>query len=63
VIYHHMTLLEGLDVFAFMTLTALAFGLKMLISAREGESGWAWFWALVFIMMSVLADLTYLRLM
>lgn len=62
-IYRHMSLLEGLDVFAFMTLTALAFGLKMLLSAREGESGWAWFWALVFVVASLLADLTFLRLM
>jgi len=57
-----MTLLEGLDVFAFMMLTALAFGLKMLISVREGESVLAWFWALMFLIMSLLADLTYLRL-
>jgi hypothetical protein len=58
-----LTLLEGLDVFASMALMALACGLKMMISAREGESGWAWFWALVFVMASLLADLTFLRLM
>ena len=57
-----LTLLEGLDVFAFMALMALVFGLQMMISARDGESGWAWFWALVFVMASLLADLTFLRL-
>ena len=61
-IYHYLSLLEGLDVFAFMTLTALAFGLKMLISVREGESVLSWFWALMFLMTALLADLTYLRL-
>ena len=57
-----LTLLEGLGVFASMALMALACGLKMMISARDGESGWAWFWALVFVMASLLADLTFLRL-
>jgi hypothetical protein len=57
-----LTPLEGLEVFAFMALMALVFGLQMMISARDGESGWAWFWALVFVMASLLADLTFLRL-
>jgi hypothetical protein len=56
-----LTPLEGIEVFAFMALMALVFGLQMLISAREGESGWAWLWALVFVMASLLADLTFLR--
>ncbi len=55
-IHNPLTLLEGLEVFAFMALMALACGLQMLISARDGESGWAWFWALVFVMASLLAD-------
>jgi hypothetical protein len=57
-----LTLLEGLAVFAFMALMALACGLKMLISARDGASGWDWFWALAFVTASLLADLTFLRL-
>jgi hypothetical protein len=56
-----LTLLESLEVFASMALMALACGLQMLISAREGESGWAWLWALVFVMASLLADLTFLQ--
>jgi hypothetical protein len=61
-IHNPLTLLEGLEVFAFMALMALSCGLKMMISARDGESGWAWVWALAFVMVSLLADLTYLRL-
>jgi hypothetical protein len=60
---YYMSILRDLDIFAFMMLLALACGLKMLISAREGESGWVWFWALGFVMASLLTDLIYLRLM
>jgi hypothetical protein len=63
VISHYMSVLRDLDIFAFMMLMAFACGLKMLISAREGESGWAWVWALGFVMASLLTDLIYLRLM
>jgi hypothetical protein len=59
---HYMSLLERLDVLAFMAFMSLACGLMMLFSAREGLSGWAWFWALVFAMASLVADLTFVRL-
>jgi hypothetical protein len=61
-IHNPLTLLEGLEVFASIALVALSCGIQMLISARNGESGWAWFWALVFVMASLLADLTFLGL-
>jgi hypothetical protein len=32
-----------------------------LIRARDGASGWDWFWALAFVTASLLADLTFLR--
>jgi hypothetical protein len=57
---YYMSLLRGLDaVRAFLSLTC---GLMILISAREGKSGWAWFWAVVFVTASLSADLTYLRM-
>jgi hypothetical protein len=59
---HYMSLLERLDVLAFMAFMSLACGLMMLFSAQEGLSGWAWFWALVFVMASLVADLTFVRL-
>ena len=59
---HYLTLLERLDVLAFMSFMSLACGLMMLLSAQEGLSGWAWFWALVFVMASLIADLTFVRL-
>ena len=61
-ISHYMPVLRDLDIFAFVMLMALFCGLKMLISAREGESGWGWFWAVVFVTASLFADLTYLRM-
>jgi hypothetical protein len=59
---YYMSLLRGLDVLAFMAFLSLACGLMILISAREGKSGWAWFWAVVFVTASLSADLTYLRM-
>ncbi len=61
-ISHLMSVLRGLDVLAFMTFLSLSCGLMILISAREGESGWAWFWAVLFVTVSLFADLTYLRM-
>ena len=59
---HYLTFLERLDVLAFMAFMALACGLMILISVQEKEQWWAWFWALVFTLASLLADLTFLRL-
>jgi hypothetical protein len=59
---HYMSLSERLDVLAFMAFMSLACGLMMLFSAQEGLSGWAWFWALVFVTASLVADLTFVRL-
>ena len=50
-----------LDVLAFMAYMALICGLLMLISARYGKSGWAWFWALAFVATSLLTDLLFWR--
>ena len=52
-------ILERLSTFAFMAFMSLVCGLLMLISAREGKSGWAWFWALVFVITSVLTDMHF----
>ena len=59
---HLMSALRGLDVLAFMTFLSLSCGLMILISVREGKSGWAWFWAVLFVTASLFADLTYLRM-
>jgi hypothetical protein len=59
--YDLLSLLERLSTLAFMALMALACGFLMLISARDEKSGWAWFWALVFVIASLLTDLTFLR--
>ncbi len=59
---YYMSLLRGIDVLFFMVVLSLACGSMILISAREGKSGWAWFWAVVFVTVSLLADLTYLRM-
>jgi hypothetical protein len=58
---HYMSLQERLDVLAFMAYMALVCGLLMLICAREGKSGWAWFWALAFGATSLLTDLLFWR--
>jgi hypothetical protein len=58
---HYMSLQERLDVLAYMAYMALVCGLVMLISGREGKSGWAWFWALAFVGTSLLADLLFWR--
>jgi hypothetical protein len=57
-----MSLLERLSTLAFMAFTALVCGLLMMISAREGKPGWAWFWALAFVVTSLLSDLLFWRL-
>ena len=59
--HHLLSLLERLSTLAFMTFMSLVCGLLMLISAREGNSGWAWFWALVFVIASLVSDLAFLR--
>ena len=59
---HHLTLLERLDVLAFMAFMALVCGLLVLISIQEEKPGRAWLWALVFVMASLLADLLFWRL-
>ena len=59
--YHLLSLLERLATLASMAFMALACGLLMLISVRDEKSGWAWFWALVFVIASLLTDLTFWR--
>jgi hypothetical protein len=58
---HYMSLQERLYILAFMAYMALVCGVLMLISAREGKSGWAWFWALVFVATSLLTSLLFWR--
>ncbi len=61
-ISHYMSVLRGLDVLVFIMVLSLTCGLMILVSAREGKSGWAWFWAVLFVTVSLLADLSYLRM-
>ena len=56
---HLLSLLSRLATFGFMAFMSLVCGLLMLISAREGKSGWAWFWAFVFVITSVLTDMHF----
>ena len=58
---YYMWLQKRMDVLAFMAYMALVCGLLMLISARYGKSGWAWFWALAFVATSLLTDLLFWR--
>ena len=53
-----LALVERLELLVSMT----AFGLLMLIRAREGMSGRAWIWASAFVATSLLTDLLFWRL-
>jgi len=54
----YLALVERLELLVSMT----AFGLLMLIRAREGMSGRAWIWASAFVATSLLTDLLFWRL-
>ena len=58
---HSTSLQEPLEILGFMAYMALICGFLMLISAREGKSGWAWFWALAFVATSLLTSLLFWR--
>jgi hypothetical protein len=58
---YYTWLQERLDVLAFSAYIALLCGFLMLIYAREGKSGWAWFWALAFAATSLLTSLLFWR--
>jgi hypothetical protein len=58
---HYMSLQERLHILAFKAYMALVYGFLMPISAREGKSGWAWFWALAFVATSLRTSLLFWR--
>ena len=59
---HPVALIERLELLVCMTSMAMWFGMLLLIRAQEGESGWAWLWAVAFVVTSLLADLLFWRL-
>jgi hypothetical protein len=54
---------ERTELLVCMASMAMSFGLLMLIRAQEGKSGWAWFWALAFVVTSFLTDLLFWRVL
>ncbi len=56
---HPIALIERLELLVCMTSNAMWCGMLLLIRAQEGESGWAWLWAVAFVVASLLTDLLF----